>query len=112
MDKYVSGSILSHGVWEKNIVNLVLRALELYPAATFIDIGANIGIYTVLAAAAGRRVLAVDAVMENLAYISTSLNHSNTGHYVSLLNNPVRYCTIYCITVDLRLVTRWRFCIR
>jgi len=89
VDKFVSGSILSQGVWEKNIVNLVLKALEFYPSASFLDVGANIGIYTVLAAAAGRRVVAVDAVMENLAYISTSLNQSNTGHFVSLLNNPV-----------------------
>ena len=92
MDKFVSGAILSSGAWEKNIVNLVLRAMELYKTAVFLDIGANIGIYTVLVAAAKRQVVAVDAMLENLAYITHSLNISGTSNYVRLLGNPVRCC--------------------
>jgi len=89
VDKFVSGAILSSGAWEKNIVNLVLRAMELYKTAVFLDIGANIGIYTVLVAAAKRQVVAVDAMLENLAYITHSLNISGTSDYVRLLGNPV-----------------------
>ena len=91
VDKFVSGSILTHGAWEKNIVNLVLKGMDMYKTAVFLDIGANIGIYTVLVAAARRKVVAVDAVMENLAYINHSLNISATSQYVRLLWNPVRY---------------------
>jgi hypothetical protein len=90
VDKFVSGSILKDGAWEKNIVNLVLKAMDIYKTAVFLDIGANIGIYTVLVAAASRKVVAVDAVMENLAYINQSLNISATSQYVRLLWNPVR----------------------
>ena len=94
MDKFVSGSILTHGAWEKNIVNLVLKAMDMYEAAVFLDIGANIGMYTVLVAAARRKVVAVDAVMENLAYIHHSLNISGTSQYARLLLNPVRYSLV------------------
>ena len=90
MDKFVSGQILNSGAWEKNIVNLVLKAMDLYKTAVFLDIGANIGIYTVLVAATKREGVAVDAMLENLAYISHSLNISATSQFVKLLGNPVR----------------------
>ena len=43
VDKFVSGSIISTGVWEKPIVMKVMKSMELYPNAVFLDIGANIG---------------------------------------------------------------------
>lgn len=100
VDKFVSGDILSKGIWEKNIVNLVLRAMDMYKTAVFLDIGANIGIYTVLVAAARRKVVAVDAMQENLAYITHSLNISGTSNYVRLLGNPVsdKVDTMYPVT--------------
>ena len=90
VDRFVSGSILAHGAWEKNMVNLVLKGMDVYPTAVFLDIGANIGMYTVLVAAARREAVAVDAMLENLAYIKHSLSVSGTSRYVRLLGNPVR----------------------
>ena len=115
MDKFVSGAILTHGAWEKNIVNLVLKGMDMYPAAVFLDIGANIGMYTVLVAAARREAVAVDAMLENLAYINQSLSVAGTSDYVRLLGNPVRYSHVYGFACFITLstcisVTVWRHC--
>lgn len=42
-DIWVSGNILDHGVWEENEVVAMMKMMEMYPDATFLDIGANIG---------------------------------------------------------------------
>ena len=50
----------------------------------------NTGMYTTVMAAAGCQVVAVDAMLANLAYIHHSLIMGNTTQYVRLLNYPVR----------------------
>ena len=62
----------------------------MYPDAVFLDIGSNIGMYSVMMAAANRRVVAVDAVLHNLAYIHRSVVLQDNEKFVRLLNNPVR----------------------
>jgi len=89
VDKFVSGSILSTGVWEKPIVMKVMRSMELYPNAVFLDIGANIGMYTVMVAAMHRRVIAVDPILTNLALIRSSLEVAENTQFVSFVNNPI-----------------------
>ena len=43
VDEWVSGGILASGVWEKEIVVEVMRTMDKYPEAVFMDIGSNIG---------------------------------------------------------------------
>ena len=43
VDQFVSGGILSSGAWEPLIVTRVMAAMDTYPGAAFLDIGANIG---------------------------------------------------------------------
>lgn len=90
VDVHVSGSILDWGVWEENEVRGVMKMMEEYKDAVFLDIGANIGMYTVMVAAMGRKVIAVDPLMNNLALIHNSLNKVNNTKMVSLVNNPIR----------------------
>ena len=90
-DNDVSGSIEREGAWEKEIVNNVIRAMESHPGAVFLDIGANIGMYTVVIAAMRRRVIAVDADPINLAYIRKSLEIENTTDYVEIIYNSIRF---------------------
>ena len=56
----------------------------------FIDIGSNIGSYTLPVASMGRKVVAVDMMEDNLGYIKTSLIKSNLTQYVELVHNAVR----------------------
>ena len=46
VDEWVSGGILASGVWEKEIVVEVMRTMDHYPEAVFMDIGSNIGQYS------------------------------------------------------------------
>ena len=79
-----------NGAYEKLIVNSVLRALEAHPSAVFLDIGANIGMYTVVAAAMKRKVISVDADAKNLAYIRKALVIAKKTDYVDLIHNAIR----------------------
>ena len=90
IDRWVSGSIDKEGAWEKDIVNNVIRAMEAYPSAVFLDVGANIGGYAVVIAAMRRRVIAVDADLQNLAYIRQSLEIEKTTDFVELIYNSIR----------------------
>ena len=47
--------------------------------------------YAVVIAAMGRRVEAVDADPENLAYIKKSLDLAQNSQYVDIIYNSVRY---------------------
>ena len=83
--------INANGAWEQDIVNNVIRAMNAYPSAVFVDIGANIGMYTLVIAALKRKVVAVDAAPFNLAYIKQSLEISRTRDYVELIYNSIRW---------------------
>ena len=50
--------------------------------------------YTIMVAAMDRQVVAVDAMAENLAYISRSLNIINKTEQVVLVHNHIRYNNI------------------
>lgn len=90
MDAWISKKIDDWSSFEGTKVSVMLKAMSMYPSAVFLDIGSNIGMYTVMMAAAGRQVVAVDAMLVNLAYIHQSLMFGNTTQFVRLLNNPVR----------------------
>ena len=88
--KMMSKIIEKKGAWEENIVNSVIKAMNAYPSAVFLDVGANIGMYTVMIAAMKRNVIAVDADSKNLAYIRQSLDMAKTADYVELIYNAIR----------------------
>jgi len=89
VDEYVSESILKTGAWEGNIVNMVLKAMHLYKDAVLLDLGSNIGMYSLAVAGMNRRAVAVDALIENLAYIRHSLVMAGRVSLVDLVARPV-----------------------
>jgi len=90
VDNAVSKIINDSGAFEGRAVSTMLKAMSMYPEAVFLDCGSNIGMYSVVMASAKRDVVAVDAMLENLAYIHHSLMLTGNRHYARLLNNPVR----------------------
>ena len=64
--------------------------MEAYPSAVFLDLGSNIGMYTLVIATMRRKVIAVDADPKNLAYIRQSLAIEKTTKYVDLIYNAIR----------------------
>lgn len=47
-DRLISGKILDNGAWEEKEVNLMMKMVDQYPEAIFLDIGSNLGILFVL----------------------------------------------------------------
>ena len=48
------------------------------------------GMYTVMVAAMGRRVVAVDPILSNLVLINQSLQRADNAKHVSFVSNPIR----------------------
>ena len=76
--------------WEPDLVTMVMEAMTLHPEAVFLDLGSNIGAYTLPVASMRRRVVAVDMMRDNLAYIKTSLSQADLDTYIEMVNNAVR----------------------
>ena len=79
------------GIYDQEIINNIIRSMEAYPSAVFLDVGAHMGSFTVVIAAMKRRVIAVDADPKNLAYIKQSLDIAKTTDYVELIYNAIRW---------------------
>ena len=57
----------------------------------YLDLGSNIGAFTVPVASMRRQVVAVDMMKENLHYIRMSLWKAGLLDFVHLVNRAVRY---------------------
>jgi len=89
IDAVISKSINQSGAFEGMAVSTMVKAMSIYPEAVFLDVGSNIGMYSVTIAAAKHRVVAVDALLENLAYVHHSVVLGGNRQNVRLVNNPV-----------------------
>ena len=69
--KLAGNTSMASGVFEKKEIDLFLKHLE--RASTCIDIGANIGLYTCLAARHGKHVVAVEPMPSNLKFLFRNL---------------------------------------
>ena len=57
----VSNSIRQHGSWDFPLSNLINNDLKKFPGTHFLDVGSNVGWFSLLAASVGARVTAVEA---------------------------------------------------
>ena len=88
-DVYVSGSIHSSGAWEGHVTRGVLEALKRYPNASFLDVGANIGMHSLVVAQTGRKVVAVEPKLETVKRLHKSVNLNNLTDKITLIKNAV-----------------------
>ncbi|KAH3837776.1 hypothetical protein DPMN_111177 [Dreissena polymorpha] len=88
-DIYVSNSILNTGSWEHSYVLKVLDILSQDPNLEFVDLGCNVGVFTVAVAKHGRRVTALDANRKNLEMLTTSLKLGNITKMVTVVWNAL-----------------------
>ena len=65
-DIYISRSLTTDGIWEPKMTESLMEIFNEEENVTFIDIGANIGYFSLLAAAHGINVIAVEPVKKNL----------------------------------------------
>ena len=88
-DIYISGGLWASGVWEPIQTEVIQTALRTYPEAVLLDIGANIGYYTLLAATMGHRVVAVEPAMGNLQRLKKGLQINQQTARVVVVTNPM-----------------------
>lgn len=76
-DKFVSGNIHRNGNWEGHMVSKMIGVMRDHPNSTLLDIGGNVGYYTLAAAAAGFSVNVFEPVPANAAMILQSIQKNN-----------------------------------
>ena len=89
-DVFVSSSFRgSTSIWEEEGVVRILQLLLRHPHLDFIDIGANIGTYTMYVASLGRFVLGIDCFAPNLERIHRAVQLANVENRVVLIQNAI-----------------------
>ena len=89
-DVHVVGSIRRHGLWEAGIATQFYAAIRQHPSAVVLDIGAHLGQYTLIAAAAGAQVIAFEANPDNAQYLRASLSMNKLSN-VKLTAQPAMH---------------------
>lgn len=86
----VSATIVSHGIWEPRETTIALHALSTaVPEAVCVDIGAQLGWYSLLAASCGLDVIAIDAEEANLRLLTASAEANGWGDHVTTLRTRI-----------------------
>lgn len=88
-DEVISAKISNTGTWEPNYLYAVGTVLNLNPKMEFLDLGCNVGVYTILAAQLGHRVTAVDPNRANLRLLTKSLSLGGLRNKVMLIWNAI-----------------------
>ena len=88
-DGFISADVQRNGQWEHTLVFNMARLLRSEPDAEFLDIGCNIGTYTLAMAHQGIRVTAVDPLLTNLQLLSKSVKLGQLQENVTLIWNAV-----------------------
>lgn len=88
-DKWVSGTLRANKLWEEDLVLAMQRALQADPNMMLLDLGSNLGLYALFAAAMDRSVLAVEMLPSNVMMIQKSLTLSGLTGRVLIVNNAL-----------------------
>ncbi|CAF1631758.1 unnamed protein product [Rotaria sordida] len=85
-DRDVSGHLVSHGIWEEHLVTHFIGILSTYKQYSFIDIGANLGIYRMYAASLGcSNIISIEWFRPNIERIRRSIQPENVQKQVELI---------------------------
>ena len=85
----MSASILKKAVWEPKLLTIFVEALNKVKDIVVLDLGCNIGVYTLVAAKEGKRVVSIDANIQNLRLLSKSLILGHLIENVTLIWNAI-----------------------
>lgn len=88
-DEVISAEIQTSGSWEPNYLYVVGSVLKLNKDMVFLDLGCNIGVYTILASQLGHSAIALDPNKANLRLLAKSLSMGGFSKKVTLLWNAI-----------------------
>jgi FkbM family methyltransferase len=76
-DLVVSSVLAKTGLWERDRVNEFVRAMKLFDRSVVLDVGANLGVFTLAAAVAGASsAIAFEPIPAHVALIAESLRRN------------------------------------
>ena len=81
-DQYISEEIAGNGIWESLETTIILRLLQ--PGELLVDCGANIGWYSMMAAAMGAQVMAFEPEPGNLALLKANIGANSLDGFVEI----------------------------
>lgn len=85
-DIWVSRRIINTGSFDKDKILTISKFMESDPNLNFIDIGANLGTYSLSFAKLGRKVIAIDALNLNVQKLCASVNQSHFEDVYLIMN--------------------------
>ena len=88
-DIQISQKVRNLGKWEPALVTRLARVLKSQTDLELLDIGCNLGVYTLTMAHQGTNVTAIDAVVENIKLLSKSVKLGNLDSRVTLIWNAL-----------------------
>ncbi|KAH3849331.1 uncharacterized protein LOC127874229 [Dreissena polymorpha] len=88
-DEIISGRLAKDGLWEGNYLYIIGSILSREPNIEVLDLGCNIGVYTIISAKLKHRVVALDPNKINIRLLNKSLNLGGLSRYVTLLWNAI-----------------------
>jgi FkbM family methyltransferase len=89
---YISNNIRSSGNWEPQLIQPLMEYLRRHTEMHFLDIGSNIGVFTLNVASirnGKRKILAVDANEKNCQMLAKSLAMNEWRDQVIIINNAL-----------------------
>lgn len=75
-DVHVSNAILTRGGYEESNIKILSSYLSKYKHSVFIDIGANIGVYSISLASLGHTVISIECLQSNVDRLCASMRYS------------------------------------
>ena len=88
-DVFISKILQAGRLWEGDLVNAVMTAMKANSDIQLVDVGANIGVFTLSFAASGYDVMAVEMLPSNVHLLQTSLQESGLSAKVTIVNNAL-----------------------
>ena len=85
VDRFVSNQIKNNGCWECKHVQDMVDTLNANPGSYFLDIGGNIGMWTLAAVAANKQAFTIEPSYENFSRICKTVNRNNFHDRVRLM---------------------------
>ena len=88
-DVYISKDIVNTGMWHPQAMHLIRNILLSNKGMGFIDIGSNIGFFSLIASRMGHKVVAVEPFIDNIILFQRSVKLNNLENRIVLVQNAI-----------------------
>ncbi|CAG2256321.1 unnamed protein product [Mytilus edulis] len=88
-DIHISRVLLNGRSWEENNLRKAVEVMDQYPDATFMDIGAHVGVYSLTLASLGHKVIAIDCFKDNIERLCASAKLGNFSKNMYIIHNAL-----------------------